>query len=138
MLLCQINPKNIIWDGAPQNDPRGVSLTLFKTLDWKFSFLNKPYNEPKFNNSSVYFFIDVCNYECKLACFIGNDVDFINDPEVAGISQWDIERYIIQNASLSLPGWYPISKYIQKKLKHYFKNNLDVNCSYTYIKHAEA
>ena len=131
MLLCQIDLKRIIWNGAPQNDPRGVSLTLNNPIDWEFTFENNPYTDAKFNNNSVYFFIDVCNLECKLACFIGRDVDFINDPENAGISTWDIERYIIQYGSLLLSGWYPISKIIQGKLIQYYDNYIYIqkNCT---------
>lgn len=124
MLLCQIDPKYIVWSGAPQNDPREVSLTLYNPIDWEFNLEKKNYVDTKFNDNAIYFFIDVCNFECKLACFIGRDVDFINDPENAGISTWDMERYIIQYASLLLSGWYPISKTIQAKLIQYYDTHI--------------
>jgi hypothetical protein len=130
MLLCQINPKRIVWSGAPQNDPRKVSLTLYNPIDWEFNLEKEHYSDSQFNDNSVYFFVDVCNFECRLACFIGRDVDFINDPESAGISAWDMERYIIRYASLLLSGWYPISKTIQAKLMEYYETHSYTRSTY--------
>ena len=70
-----------------------------------------------------YFFIEVCNYECRLVYFDDEIVEYIEDAERAGITTDEMEEYIIETGNLTLSGWHPISSWMLNKLLHFFINN---------------
>ena len=114
MFLQEINPNNVLWHPKSESDFNGLAVIKHNPTDWELVM-------QKLDYSKGYFLIEVSDYTCKLIYFNGDVADYVDDYQKAGITEDELEQYIIKVCRLDMIGWYPITVDMRDKLiKYYF------------------
>jgi hypothetical protein len=92
MFLNQIDPKKVEWHALAK--PNDIVIVKVTPLDWELS-----YDVQRFYGHG-FFFIEICNYECRLIYFDGDIFEYVEDAEKAGITIDMLEQYIIETGNL--------------------------------------